>query len=69
MPVPDFDLDVLLGRVEKILLKKKPKPPDPTTVALCEVIASLVIEVARLRARVPEGEADPEPENSSRSES
>jgi hypothetical protein len=52
MPIPDFELDVLLAKVEKILKKTKPKPPDPTTVVLCEVIASLVLEVARLRVIV-----------------
>jgi hypothetical protein len=50
MPVPEFDLDALLAKVEKVLKKTKPKPPDATTVALCEVVASLVLEVARLRA-------------------
>ena len=49
MAIPEFDLDVLLAKVEKILKKTKPKPPDPATVVLCEVIASLVVEVARLR--------------------
>ena len=50
MPVPEFDLDALLAKVEKVLKTTKPKPPDASTVALCEVIASLVLEVARLRA-------------------
>jgi hypothetical protein len=48
--VAEFDLDRLLAKLEKILKAKRPKP-DPTTVELCEVIASLVVEVARLRAR------------------
>ena len=52
MAIGDFDLDALLAKVEKILKKTRPKPPDPTTVVLCEVIASLVVEVARLRAAV-----------------
>ena len=52
MAIPEFDLDALLAKVEKILKKTKPKPPDPTAVVLCEVIASLVVEVARLRAVV-----------------
>jgi hypothetical protein len=52
MSVPDFDLDELLAKLEKILKKTRPKPPEPTTLALCEVIASLVVEVARLRAVV-----------------
>jgi hypothetical protein len=47
--VAEFDLDRLLAKLEKILKAKRPKP-DPTTVELCEVIASLVVEVARLRA-------------------
>lgn len=50
MSVPEFDLDTLLAKVQKILKKTKPKPPDPATVTLCEVVASLVVEVARLRA-------------------
>ena len=49
MAIPEFDPDALLAKVETILKKKKPKPPDPTTLALCEVIASLVLEVTRLR--------------------
>jgi hypothetical protein len=48
--VAEFDLDRLLAKLEKILKSKRSKP-DPTTVELCEVIASLVVEVARLRAR------------------
>jgi hypothetical protein len=52
MAIPDFDLDELLGRVEKVLKKTKPKPPDPTVISLCEVIAALVIEVERLRRAV-----------------
>jgi hypothetical protein len=51
MSVAEFDLDTLLTKVEKILKTKKPKPPDETTRVLCEVIASLVVEVARLRAK------------------
>jgi hypothetical protein len=50
MSVAEFDLDELLSKLEKILKKTKPKPPDPTTVTLCEVTAALVVEVARLRA-------------------
>jgi hypothetical protein len=50
MPVPAFDLDELLLKVEKVLKTTKPKPPDASTRALCEVIVSLVVEVARLRA-------------------
>ena len=52
MAISEFDLDALLAKVEKILKKTKPKPPDPTVVVLCEVIASLVVEVARLRSVV-----------------
>jgi hypothetical protein len=52
MSLSEFDLDGLLAKVEKIVKKTKPKPPDPTTVVLCEVIVSLVVEVARLRAVV-----------------
>lgn len=52
MSVSEFDLDSLLAKVEAILKKKKPKPPDPSTTALCEVVASLVVEVARLRVAV-----------------
>ena len=55
MAIAEFDLDALLAKVEQILKKTKPKPPDPTTVVLCEVIASLVVEVARLRATVAAG--------------
>jgi hypothetical protein len=61
MPVPDFDLDVLLAKVEKILKKTKPKPPDPTTVTLCEIIASLVVEVARLRSQRSTSDASGSP--------
>ena len=50
MSVAEFDLDSLLAKLETILKKTKPKPPDPATVTLCEVTASLVVEVARLRA-------------------
>ena len=50
MAVPEFDLDALLSKLETILKKTKPKPPDPTTITLCEVVASLVLEVERLRA-------------------
>jgi hypothetical protein len=50
MAISEFDLDALLGKIERVLKKTKPKPPDPTTIELCEVIASLVVEVARLRA-------------------
>jgi hypothetical protein len=49
MAIPEFDLDVLLAKVEKILKTTKPKRPDPATVLLCEVVASLVVEVAHLR--------------------
>jgi len=49
--VAEFELDALLGKIEKILKTKRPKPPDPATVQLCEVVASLVVEVARLRNR------------------
>jgi hypothetical protein len=52
MSVSEFDLDSLLAKVEAILTKKRPKPPDPNTTALCEVVASLVVEVARLRVAV-----------------
>lgn len=52
MAIAEFDLDGLLAKVEKILKKTKPKPPDPTTIVLCEVIASLVVEVARLRGEL-----------------
>lgn len=55
MSVSEFDLDALLAKVESVLKTKKPKPPDPTITALCEVIASLVVEVARLRAAVGVG--------------
>ena len=50
MSVAEFDLDTLLAKLEKILKSKRSKP-DATTVELCGVIASLVVEVARLRAR------------------
>jgi hypothetical protein len=59
MAIADFDLDALLAKLQKILKKTKPKPPDPTTVVLCEVIASLVVEVARLRAEAQRGDAIP----------
>lgn len=48
MPVPEFDLDLLLSKVQKVAKKNKAKP-DPNITLLCEVIASLVIEVAKLR--------------------
>jgi hypothetical protein len=52
--VAEFDLDSLLAKLEKILKSKKNKP-DAATVELCGVIASLVVEVARLRARDASG--------------